>query len=144
MRRNPLPEGALCHLRRAKARCAGVVRRLVVLEARCAGVVRTPVVLVARCGQCDRMLGVVPIEARYAGRDPVLSVVQPNARYAGVVRWRCGRRMRLATRAIATGAPNMAFIRNCLSHQVREATRALSLVLRLGYIPTFVLAEPDA
>jgi hypothetical protein len=34
------------------------------------GVVCRPVVLNARCEQRDRMLGVVQIAARYAGRDP--------------------------------------------------------------------------
>jgi len=62
-------EGPSCPLRRAGARCAGVVRQPVVLLARGAGVVRTPVVLCARYGQGDRVLGVVQIKARDAGRD---------------------------------------------------------------------------
>jgi hypothetical protein len=53
-------------------------------------VVRQPVVRIARSGQPDRLLGVVPIEARCAGRDcvPVWSA------HAG------------SKRATATGAPN--------------------------------------
>jgi len=69
MRPIALPEGSSCPLRRAGARCAEVVRRPVVLHARYAGVVRRPVVPQARYGQPDRVLGVVPIEARYALRD---------------------------------------------------------------------------
>ena len=53
MERIARPKGTLCHPRRAGARCAGVVRRPVVLEARCAGVVRTPVMLIARCAGRD-------------------------------------------------------------------------------------------
>jgi hypothetical protein len=44
------------------------------VSARCAGVVRRLVVLLARCGQQDRVLGVVP----------------PNARRAGVIACPCG------------------------------------------------------
>src|SRR6266487_3997556 len=43
----------LCQARRAGARCAGVVQRLVVRRARCA--------------ERDRMLGVIPLKARRAG-----------------------------------------------------------------------------
>ena len=83
-RANSASQRPSCPLRRAEARCAEVVRRPVVLEARyaevvrrlvvlmprCAGVVRRPVMLEARGGQRDRVLGVVPFEARCAGRDP--------------------------------------------------------------------------
>jgi len=75
IRRIAHPEGTFCRLRRAEARCAGVVRRLVVLRARCAGVVRRLVVLRARGGQPSRVLRVVQIKARYAGRDHVLRVI---------------------------------------------------------------------
>ena len=51
-----------------------VVPVLVVLVARCAGVVRRIVVRSARC----------------VDRDPVLCVVSPNARYAGVISCWCG------------------------------------------------------
>ncbi len=47
----------------AHARCAGARRAV----ARCAGVVRAFVVLLARCALRDRVLGVVPLNARYAG-----------------------------------------------------------------------------
>jgi hypothetical protein len=70
IRRIAHPEGAFCQLRRAGARCAGVVRRLVVLNARGAEVIRRPVVLKARSGQRGHMLGVIPIDARCAARDP--------------------------------------------------------------------------
>jgi len=83
MQRIAILERPLCQPRRAGARCAGVVRRPVVLKARCAGVVRRPVmriarcagvvrrpvVLEARCAERDRMLGVVPIDARYVACD---------------------------------------------------------------------------
>ena len=49
MRRIDFPEGTFCRFRHEKARGAGVVRRLVVLDARCAEVVRRLVVLEARC-----------------------------------------------------------------------------------------------
>jgi len=49
------------------ARCAISVVQVPVVQ----GVVRTPVVLIARCGGRDRVLGVVPIKARYAERDRV-------------------------------------------------------------------------
>ena len=92
-----LPEGALCQLQRAEARCAGVVRTRVVLEARCAGMVRTPVVRIARCAgvvrrlvllfarsrQRDRVLGVVPCKAYCARRAIRWAWFQPNARCAG-------------------------------------------------------------
>ena len=52
------------------ARCAS----LVVLIARCAGVVRWRVVRIARRARRDRVLGVIP----------------PSARYAGVIACRCG------------------------------------------------------
>jgi len=90
-----LPEGPLCQLRRASARCAGVVRRPVVRMARCADVVRRPVVLIARCGQPDRMLRVVQIKARDAGRDPRCACYQPNARRAA-----CGPRMVWSAQAV--------------------------------------------
>ena len=74
---------SLCQLRRAKARCAGVVRTPVVPEARCAGVVRRlvmlkargagvvqmPVVRSARFGQRDRVLRVVPDRVPWCRRD---------------------------------------------------------------------------
>ena len=46
-----------------RTRCAGARRA----GARRAGVIRSPVVRSARCGQCDRVLGVVQIEARCPG-----------------------------------------------------------------------------
>ena len=70
------------------------------------GVVRRPVVRSARCGQPDRELRLVPIAARYAWRDRVLDMVQLKARCAGVVPCGRGRRMRVASRTLATGAPN--------------------------------------
>ena len=70
------------------------------------GVVRKPVVRRAGSGQRDCVLGVEQIEVCYAGRDRVLGVEQIEPRYAGVVLCRCGRRMPLATRRKATGAPN--------------------------------------
>ncbi len=73
MWRIALPEGASCYFRRAGARCAGVVRRRVVLIARGAGVVWKPVVLEARCAGVIRRL-VVRI-AHYEQRDRVLDVV---------------------------------------------------------------------
>jgi hypothetical protein len=62
-------------IRERPFRCA----RLVV-PARCAGVVRRLVVLLARRALRDRVLGVIPIEARCAG----------------VILWRCGAVMRAA------------------------------------------------
>src|SRR5205085_8091279 len=76
-------ESGVLKARCAVARCAGVVRRPVVLEARYprvvrrpvvrmaryAGVVRTPVVRMAGGAQPDRVLGVVPCTARCAGGD---------------------------------------------------------------------------
>jgi hypothetical protein len=46
----------------ANARCA----RSRHASARCAGVVRRPVVQTARCGEGDLVLGVIPMNARYA------------------------------------------------------------------------------
>src|SRR3954453_18088451 len=76
MRHIPHLEGPLCSLRRALARCAEVLR--------------TPVVLNARGGQRDRVPRVVPIDARYAGRDPFLAWIRstpvvPAWYYARVV-----------------------------------------------------------
>ena len=67
MRRIALLERSFCQLRRAEARCAGVVRMPVVLEARYAGVVRTPVVLIARCAGVVCMP--VVLIARYGPGD---------------------------------------------------------------------------
>ena len=58
------------------ARCAAVVRTLVVLAARHAGVVRAPVVRSAGCAQPDFVRNVVLIDARYAARGPVRNVIQ--------------------------------------------------------------------
>jgi len=87
----------------------GVIRKPVVLEARCAEVVRTPVVLSARPRQADSRCawfrsrhvvpGVIP-DVRDGDRTPVMQGVIPG--------W-CGRRMLLATRRKATGAPNTSF-----------------------------------
>jgi hypothetical protein len=68
-----------------EARCAGAIRRLVVLMARCADVVRPPVVLIARRAGRDRVLGVIPYNARYARRDSVRCVIPTSARRAGVI-----------------------------------------------------------
>ena len=96
MWRIALPEHTLYQLRRAQARCAGVVRMPVVRCARYAGVVRTPVVRYARCAGVVRKP--VVLEARYGGgatrgawfqikarcavRARVLGVVQIQARCA--------------------------------------------------------------
>jgi hypothetical protein len=101
-----LPEGALCHFRRAGARCAGCGTSPVVLQARCAGVLRRLVVLIARYGQRDHVLGVVPIDARYAGCDRVLGVVLFNARYAGRDPKLVWSAHADGERAMATGTPN--------------------------------------
>jgi len=82
------PSGAildspLCHSRYANARCADVVRMLVVRNARCAGVVRMLVVRNARGAGVIRRR--VVRMARRAARDRVLRVIPPNARRAGVV-----------------------------------------------------------
>jgi len=82
------PSGAildspLCHSRYANARCADVVRMLVVRNARCAGVVRMLVVRNARCAGVIRRR--VVRMARHVGRDCMRQVVPPNARCAGVL-----------------------------------------------------------
>ena len=89
-----LPERPLCSLRRASARCAGVVRRPVMLIACCAGVVRALVVLIARYGQPDRVQGVVPDQSPLCRYDTRGAWFRPNARCASVVPCRCGRPMR--------------------------------------------------
>ena len=71
------------------ARCANVVRTLVVRCARGAGVVRRRVVLMARCAVGDRVLRVIRPNARRASGDSVLRVIPINARCAGVIL--CGR-----------------------------------------------------
>jgi hypothetical protein len=52
MRQVGFPECPSCRLRRANARCVGVVRALVLLKARCASVVRWPVMRCARHAKC--------------------------------------------------------------------------------------------
>jgi hypothetical protein len=84
MRPIALPEGWLCPLRRAGARCAGrgsTVRDAVYAlcrrgkTARDAQVVRTLVVRIARRAERDRVRGMIPIKARCARRDRVRGVV---------------------------------------------------------------------
>jgi len=65
-----LPNRPFCPLRRAGARGAGVGGRPVVRMARGAAVVRKRVVRRARPGQPGRVLGVIPMNARYAGVIP--------------------------------------------------------------------------
>ncbi len=75
------------------------------LAARCAGVVRALVVRTARRAQPDLVRAVVRIVARCAAHDCLRSVVPMAGSSCRVVRCRCGTLLRIAIVSLA-GSPN--------------------------------------
>ncbi len=104
--------------RRGGARCAEVVRALVVLSARCASVIRALVVRSARRAHSDLMRTGVQITARYAACDRVRSVVPTAGSSCGVVVCRCGTLMQWQA-IVGCKPPNTPLQRTRVARQDR-------------------------